>query len=164
VQLSEWMASSTGILNGLITKNQQALENPNWLNTWLDYRRLRNKLSTKGLTVIIHQLETQKITPEQLKDTVKLSAYHQLANEIFATHPTLASFSGMEQMAHRERFQEYDRKIMVLQRELVAYKASRIEEIPAGIANGRVRDYTEMGLIQHHIGQKRPRLSVRHYQ
>ncbi len=160
VQVQEWMESSQGNLSRLITKNTEALSQPNWLNTWLDYIRLRNKLSVDGLENIIHGLESDSIKPKQLPDIVQLCTYHQLSNEIFTQHPSIASFSGMEQMAHRKKFQEYDRKLMGLQQELVAYKASRIT-VPEGISGGRVGDYTEAGLIKHNLKLKRPRIAVR---
>ncbi|MCK5727340.1 MAG: DUF4011 domain-containing protein [Thiotrichaceae bacterium] len=160
VDINEWMESSEGCIDALIIKNTKALSETGWLFTWLDYVRLRNKLSTKGLKNIIHGLESNSIATEQLQDVVQLCTYHQLAEEVFAEHPTIASFSGMEQMAHRKKFQEYDKKLMKLQQQLVAYKASRVK-VPVGVSSGRVRDYTEVGLIKHNLGLKRPRVAVR---
>ncbi len=160
VDVGEWMESSEGRVDTLIVKNTEALGKPDWLYTWLDYVRLRNKLSAEGLENIINGLESDSITAEQLQDVVQLCTYHQLAEEIFAEHPTIASFSGMEQMVHRKKFQEYDKKLMKLQQQLVAYKASRVE-VPAGVSSGRVGDYTEIGLIEHNLGLKRPRVAVR---
>jgi very-short-patch-repair endonuclease len=160
VQVQEWMESSEGYISRLITKNSEALSKPNWLNTWLDYIRLRNKLSYVGLDDIIKGLESGLIKATQLQDVIQLCAYHQLANEIFTQNASIASFSGMEQMAYRKKFQEYDRKLMKLQRELVAYKTSRIV-VPEGISSGRVGDYTQAGLIKHNLKLKRPRIAVR---
>lgn len=160
VQTHDWMESSAGHISHLIAKNTKALSHPQWLNTWLDYMRLREKLSKNGLKNIVSKLEANTIKTEQLQDVVRLCVYHQLADEIFIQHPNIATFNGMEQMAYREKFQQYDRKLMQLQQELVAYKASRTNA-PEGINSGRVGDYTEMGLIKHNLGLKRPRIAVR---
>jgi len=37
VKMSEWEESSQGFISKLIARNQSALDNPNWLDTWLDY-------------------------------------------------------------------------------------------------------------------------------
>jgi very-short-patch-repair endonuclease len=160
VKFSEWLESSFGQLTLLIQRNRSALENPNWLNTWLDYVRLKRKLSSDGMSRIIASLEDQNIHPVDLHNVVQLVVHHHLANEILAEHESLALFSGLEQMAIREKFQEYDRNLMELQRQKIAFKASR-ELPPAGIASGKVSNYTETALIRHNIGLKRNVVAVR---
>jgi superfamily I DNA and/or RNA helicase/very-short-patch-repair endonuclease len=160
VQMKDWAESTQGTLKGLIARNQLALNNPKWLNTWLDYIRLRTKLHGQGLENIVAQLENSAISTKMLNEVVQLAIHHQLANEILATTPNLATFSGMEQMAIRTQFQKYDRNLMLLQRELVAYKASQVF-IPTGVSNGKIGEYTELGLIKHNMGLKKPRIAVR---
>lgn len=160
VNLNEWLEPSKGLIKSTIARNQKALDNPNWLETWLDYVKLRNKLRGHGLENIISQLETESISTKDLHDVVALVIHHQLADEILEKHATLASFTGMEQMAHRKKFQEYDRKLMSLQSELVAYKASR-GKAPSGISSGKVGGYSEIGLIAHNMTLKKPRIAVR---
>jgi len=160
VKISEWEGSSQGIIHKLIARNKSALDNPNWLDTWLDYIRLRTKISVHGLDNIVEKLEDDLISSKDLNDIVQLVIHHQLANEIMKEHEILAQFSGMEQMAYREKFQEYDRKLMTLQRELVAYKASRTTG-PTGVSTGKVGDYTELSLIRHNLNLKKPRVAVR---
>ncbi len=160
VKMSEWEESSQGIISKLIARNQSALDNPNWLDTWLDYIRLRTKISVHGLDNIVKQLEENLILSKDLNDIVQLVIHHQLAREILEEHESLALFSGMEQMAHREKFQEYDRKLMTLQRELVAYKASQTIS-PTGVSTGKVGDYTELSLIRHNLNLKKPRVAMR---
>jgi very-short-patch-repair endonuclease len=160
VNLEDWMENSQGVVNALIARNNTALENPNWLNTWLDYIRLRLKLSGQGLDKIVTELERSQIETTDLNDVVQLVMNHQLAGEILDRHSELALFSGIEQMANRKKFQEYDNKIMTLQRELVAFKASRIAP-PVGVSQGKIRDYTELSLIRHNLNLKRPKVAMR---
>lgn len=160
VNLEEWMENSCGAVKALIVRNNTALENPNWLNTWLDYTRLRLKLSSQGLDKIVAELERSQIETVDLNAIVQLVMSHQLANEILVRHSDLALFSGMEQMANRKKFQEYDRKIMRLQRQLVAFKASRTKP-PVGVSQGKIRDYSELSLIRHNLNLKRPKVAMR---
>lgn len=160
VHLQDWSESAQGKLTNLIKRNQLALANPQWLHTWLDYIRLRTKLCGEGLQNIVDQLEKHTISTPILTQVVQLAVHHQLATEILAQHVELSQFNGMEQMAIRGKFQEYDRKLLTLQRELVAYKASRTE-VPAGTGYGKVGDYTELSLIRHNMTLKKPRIAVR---
>lgn len=160
VKYAEWTELCGSAVQSLINRNKQALDNPNWLNTWLDYVRLKQKLYANGLDNIISGLETEKIQTKDLNEIVQLVIYHQLSEEILSEHKSLASFSGLEQMAIREKFQQYDRNLMKLQREKIAYKASR-ENPPAGNASGLVSSYTETALIKHEAGKKSRHVAVR---
>ncbi|WP_417430964.1 DUF4011 domain-containing anti-phage protein Hhe [Kiloniella sp.] len=160
INMDEWTEHSDGSLQFLLTRNKYALEKPLWLPTWLEYIRLKNKLSSQGLDRIINNLVTDSISTKDLNEIVQLVMYHQLANEVLEEHPTLSQFSGMEQMAVREKFQEYDKKLKELQREKVAHKASR-KNPSTGVSSGKVGNYTELSLIRHNIGLKKPRIAVR---
>lgn len=160
VNLKDWTESTQGKLDKLIDRNRLALANPKWLQTWLDYIRLRAKLRGEGLDQIVTQLESHTISTPILNQVVQLAVHHQLAVEILEHHAELTQFNGMEQMAIRGKFQEYDRKLLSLQGELVAYKASRIE-VPTGNGYGKVGDYTELSLIRHNMTLKKPRIAVR---
>lgn len=160
VNYSEWTELCGSAVKSLIVRNQSALSNPNWLNTWLDYVRLKKKLYADGLDNIISGLESEKIQTKDLNEIVQLVVYHQLAVEVLSENKSLAEFSGLEQMAIREKFQEYDRRLMQLQREKIAYKASR-EMPPMGNASGRVSSYTEISLIKHEAGKKTRHIAVR---
>lgn len=160
VNIAEWMESSCGAIKSLIRRNNSALENPNWLATWLDYIRVRVRMMEYGLGNIVEQLEENAVPTQSLVDVVRLVVHHQLSNEVLAEHSELSLFNGMEQMAIRRKFQQYDRKLMKLQRELVAYKASR-DLVPRGVSSGPIRDYTELGLIKHNMTLQKPRIAVR---
>lgn len=160
VNLTEWYESYTDSLANIILRNQRALDNPQWLNTWLEYIKLRARLSESGLGNIVHQLELNVIRSDQLQDILHLVIYHILAEEVMNTNSELASFSGLEQSTIRERFKEYDKKLMALQQQRIAHNASECSP-RRGISSGRVKDYTELSLIKHNLGLKRPRIAIR---
>jgi len=160
VDINEWLDSSSDGINNVIQRNEDALDNVNWLNTWLDYLKLREKLNSKGLNNIIKGLESEKIQTKDIKDIVQLVIFHQLSEEIFENHKYLSEFSGMEQMAIRKKYQEYDRNLMKLQREKIAYQSSR-KNPAVGNSTGRVSSYSELSLIKHEAGKKTRHIAVR---
>jgi len=160
VDFTAWGHSSKGAINSLVERNERALENPLWLNTWLDYIRLCKKLSTQGMGNVLDSLESKNIHAKELRNVLELVISHQLANEILGEHETLSSFIGIEQMAVRDKFQEYDRKLLRLQQQKIAFKASRTTP-PAGTATGKVSSYSETALIRHEGGKKSRLIAVR---
>ena len=157
---TEWYESSDGLLLSLIEKNRNALAKGNWLMTWIDYKRVKERLTSEGLEEIINKLEQKQVASQNLKKVLSLCIHHQLAKEIFTEHQYLSNFSGLEQNAIRKKFREYDHKLQLLQREKIAFRASRVKTI-AGVASGKVSDYTEMGLIKNEVGKKKRHIPVR---
>lgn len=160
VDLNQWTDSSKNAINSLIVRNESALAHPLWLNTWLDYKRMCKKLSDQGMLLVLNNLEAGNISSNVLRETLELVISHQLANEILEEHDTLALFSGMEQMAIRDKFRQYDRKLLELQRSKIAYRASR-KKPPAGNARGKVSSYTDTALIRHEGGKKSRLIPIR---
>ena len=160
VNTSSWTESSGGDVKALIEKNSKALENPNWLNTWIDYLRLKIKLFKNGLEEIVVGVESTEIQTHDLKDLINLIIFNKISAEILQENEYLYDFSGLEQTAIREKFQQYDRKILKLEREKIAYNASRNKPI-RGNASGKVSNYTETSLIQHEANKKTRHIALR---
>ncbi|MGY1488254.1 DUF4011 domain-containing anti-phage protein Hhe [Methylobacillus pratensis] len=161
VNIPAWLKGvSDESLSSLVDRNSQALTNRPWLQTWLDYVQLKHRLFQQGLQNLVSELESSEIPPENLHKVVELCISFQLAQEIFSKHPDLAQFTGLEQNAIRERFKEYDFRLLNLHRKKVAYKASRVRP-PAGIGIGRVGDFTEVALINKEVGKKTRHIAVR---
>jgi very-short-patch-repair endonuclease len=160
VNLTDWLAPADSSIASIISRNLSALNNPNWLNTWLDYIRLKNKLYGEGFKNFIHVIETSGMGSQNLQDIVSLVVSHQLAREVFDEHSDLANFTGLEQTAIQQRFRDYDHKLLMLQRKRVAYKASRVTP-PAGVSSGKVVEYSEVSLIKHEVTKKTKHIAVR---
>lgn len=160
VNLDLWLATSDdGIIN-IMMRNESAINKINWLNTWLDYIRLRNRLLGQGFKNLIGKLETSEMKYHDLQDIVSLVICHQLSKEILSKLPELANFTGLEQTAIQQRFKEYDGEMLKLQRKKIAFKASRPR--PAiGISTGRVSEYTDISLIKHEATKKSRHIAVR---
>jgi len=157
---AEWYESSSGLLLSLIEKNKNALAKGNWLMTWVDYRKVKERLTSEGLEEIVNKLEKKQVVTKNLKKILSLCINHQLAKEIFTENQYLSNFSGLEQNAIRNKFREYDHKLQLLQRKKITFRASKTKTI-AGVSSGRVSSYTEMGLITHEVGKKKKHIPVR---
>lgn len=160
VNADEWQRSSGSKLDQLIQRNHNALSNKAWLNNWLEYIRLRKKLTNEGMQKLLRAVEQGELNADSLIDVMNMVLMHQLSTEILEENPYLAEFSGMEQMAIRERFCEYDKKLLTLQRLKIAYRAAQAQP-PIGNASGKVGTYTNVSLIQHEAAKKRGHIAVR---
>jgi very-short-patch-repair endonuclease len=160
VSLVQWLAGSGDDISRLILRNRKALDNRKWLYTWLDYQKASSRLRSDGLESMVKALEDGIFPPQKLPVVLQCVIFNRLATEILADQPELRDFSGMEQQAIRERFQEYDKRLMKLQREMIAHKTSNVE-IPPGKSTGKVGEFTERGLIEHNLTLKKPRIAIR---
>lgn len=156
----QWTKHSGDAIVALVKRNREAAAAPEALETWLSYARLRGQLIEDGQETVVAALEDQVFPPERVSDVLHMVMAHQLGMEVMAAKPELARYTGMDLEAAREKFKEYDLRLLERQRQLIAFKASR-EEPPAGVSSGRVGNYSEMGLINHTVNQQRPRVAVR---
>lgn len=160
VKREEWFQISEDRLDSLIHRNRDAIAHKDWLNNWLEFLALRAKLTNEGMTSILGAVERGEVQTEIVIDVINMVLMHQLSKEVLAEKPALAEFSGMEQMAVRERFCEYDKKLLKLQRKKIAFLAAQ-QKAPRGNASGKVSTYTDVSLIRHEAGKKRAHIAVR---
>ena len=156
---SSWNKGSDDV-HALIDRNSRAIENPQWLGSWLEYLRAREQLEHLGWTNLADAFESRTIKPSQVDAAVLLGAHDILSREILKESRQLSTFSGLSQVGMQKQFQEYDDKLRDLQRQLIAWKASRVQP-PRGNAGGKVRDYTQMSLLEHEIGKKTRHIPLR---
>ena len=160
VVFSEWSKSSQSKIQDLISKNRDAIKNPDWLITWVEYIQLKKKLTKNGFNKILDALEENNIDSNRLKELVELVIYHQLAEEIMSRHEPLKEFKGIEHESILTQFKKCDRELIKLQWEKIAYKASR-ESPPSGVITGAKSKLTEMGLLENEFAKKRAHIPVR---
>ena len=160
LDLNNWLANYDDSVVNLIKKNEEAITHQNWLSSWLDYVGLKSRLYSRGFKNIIGVLESSQIQSYDLQNIVTLVINYQLTTQILSTSPELGSFIGIEQTAIQQRFKEYDRQIIALQRKKIAFNASRSLP-PAGISTGKVKNMTEVALIRQELGKKKAHIPVR---
>jgi superfamily I DNA and/or RNA helicase/very-short-patch-repair endonuclease len=160
VDFFKWQVNTTPTIESLLEKNTNALMNPAWLSSWTEYNQLKKRLYQQGFERVISLLEGAQANSHDLKDIVGLTICYQLANEIFKENEDLANFTGLEQTAIQERFNEYDAAIIKLQRQKIAFRASR-KAPPIGINSGKISEHSEVSLIRHEVTKKTRHIAVR---
>ena len=160
VNFDLWLASCEDTIVSVYERNRKASDSPNWLSTWLDYIRLKHRLYGEGFGNFIHVIERSGMSSQNLQDIVSLVYCHQLTKEIFQKHPELANLTCLEQTAIQQRFREYDRKLLNLQRSKIAHRASQ-NKPPLGIASGKASDFSEVSLIKREVAKKTKHIAVR---
>ena len=160
IEESIWQKSSNNSLSDIIKRNQLALDHPTWLQNWVKYLQIRDKLSAAGLQKVIALLESEKLEETNLNKIIQFSVYHHLANDILQSLPQIKGFNSTEHNVLISRFREYDEKLISLQREQIAFNASR-KEVPLGISSSVASKRSEYSLIQHEYGKKKRHIPLR---
>lgn len=160
VDFDHWIESCDDQIINLLRRNDSAISKIDWLNTWLDYIKLKNRLLRQGFQNIIDELENSQLKSQDLQDIVNLVIFNQISKEIISKIPELANFTGLEQTAIKQNFKVHDSELLTLQRKKIAFKASR-EKPPQGISTGKVSDYTNIGLIKHEANKKTRHVAIR---
>ena len=158
--LTEWSKAGRSSAQAMLKRNINAIENPNWLSTWMQYLRVAQKLGGAGYQPIVNALENCELQKSELKDVALMAFYHQLATEVLEEHPRLKEFNGLEQSAIRDKFREHDKELLVLQRDSIAARG-QTSSVPAGNSRGRVSEFTQEALIRHEANKKRRHIPVR---
>ncbi|WP_143339701.1 AAA domain-containing protein [Ectothiorhodospira magna] len=155
-----WMNRSGDHLDELVTRNQQALDNGETLQSWLDYVRLREQVEALGISRLADAVENSKIDIEQVEGAYQAGMFDVLAREILREDPELGRFSGHSQEAIQDKFKEYDNKLKQLQCEQIAWKIDQ-NTIPFGNMAARVSERTERVLLEHECGKKTRHIPIR---
>ncbi len=156
----EWIRTCGASMPQLAERNERAIQNADWLGNWLEYLRARYQVQQSGLGRVAEALERGDILVDQVDSAVKLGFSDCLARQILQAEPDLATFSGLAQKSLQDQFKEVDQKLKGLQRDLVAWKASRTS-VPSGVSSGRVSSWTEGALLRREIEKKRAHIPLR---
>ncbi len=155
-----WQRRAGGTLDGLVARNQAALDNADWLSNWLDYVRVRHQAEAIGFGRLAASLEHGALAPNTIDAGYKLAVNDLLARQILKEIPTLARFSGNAHMALQKQFRQYDERLKKLQRERIAWRIAQ-NSVPSGSFGGRVANYTELALLRHECGKKKRHIPLR---
>lgn len=155
-----WQRGDNPRIDGLVARNQAALNSADLLSSWLDYVRVRHRTNVIGFARLATALERGEIAPTAMDAGFKLAVTDLLARQIINEIPALARFSGNAQRAVQKQFCQYDETLKKLQRERIAWQISQ-NKVPNGWFGGRVADYTELALLRHECGKKKRHIPLR---
>jgi len=160
LDLSLWTASCGLNTTAIIARNQEALDNPDWMSHWVNFYRFRNVLWEIGFEKLTTEIEGGNISLGNAYAACMLGLYDMLARHIFHEVPAVAHFASSQHTTIQQQFQENDHELKKIQQKRVAWKCSR-REPPPGVSGGRVKNLTEMGLITRETEKKAKHVPIR---
>lgn len=158
VKLTQWCNSLSQ--KELVKRNQTALDHFDWLYSWTDGLVFRKKLSDNGFNNVIESVDQGHISKNALKDAILLSIFDSLSKQIFKSNMIVSNFNGLTQAEAVKKFQEYDRKLLKLQRQQIACNAAKTY-VPKGNSIGLVSTFTELSLISREASKAKKHISIR---
>ena len=156
----DWMSRSGDSLEELIERNQMALQNPDLLQNWLDYVRVREQIEHIGLSSLVKSAESGDVEVSNVEIAYKAGMFDILSREILMEEPELSRFSGHSQAAIQDEFKKYDLNLQKLQSEKIAYKIDQVH-IPRGTTGARVSDLSGLALLEHECNKKKRHIPIR---
>jgi very-short-patch-repair endonuclease/DNA polymerase III delta prime subunit len=155
-----WQVLVEHTFEALQDRLQRAAGREDLLDHWFEYRRLRSRLVDLGFESTVVAIERQRLEAERCSEACLLGLLDYWACEILEDNPSLGQFSGKEQDAIRARFAEIDQALKHIQREEVAYDIDQIK-VPAGNNSGKVKERTELALLEHEASKQRSHQPIR---
>ncbi|WP_407362410.1 DUF4011 domain-containing protein [Pseudomonas luteola] len=155
-----WQVVTEPTFEALEARLRRASEREDLLDHWFEYRRLRSRLADLGFESTVVAIERQRLTADQCADGCLLGLLDRWACQILEDNPALGQFSGKEQEAIRARFAEIDQALKQIQRDEVAYDIDQVE-VPAGNNSGKVKERTELALLEHEASKQRSHQPIR---
>jgi superfamily I DNA and/or RNA helicase/very-short-patch-repair endonuclease len=156
----DWMNRSGDIIDNLVIRNNEALNNGDALQNWLDYVRIRKQVAEMGLIKLVKMVEEGGIDIRQVDDAYKAGVFDVLAREILREQPELGRFSGRSQEAIQDKFKDYDNRLKRLQCEQIAWKIDQTV-VPKGNKGVRVSEHTERFLLEREAIKKTRHIPIR---
>ena len=141
-------------LEKLRSRSMFASSHMNALPPYLDFLRIENQAKVSPLACILSSMRDAGIGYTNLENAFECVFYRSAAEVILREDKKLNSHSGMTHEQLRTRFQQLDRKILVLQRHEIARKLME-RRVDPGNARGRSSEKTGLALLVHQIGLQR---------
>ena len=147
-------------IDKIINKLDNSGDCNNYLLTFADYCRMREKVKKNGLTAFLKSIENRELNNEEIIKNLLYSIYASMAKEIVTEHPELATFQRSEYDNTIKRLDRADQQIKKLTVLRISSHLSK-NAIPDGVGSGYVRDYSELSLIKHELTKKRRHIPIR---
>jgi len=141
-------------------KTQLFLISPNSLNDWAFFSKVLTDAAQKDAHMFINEALSGRINLKDLSKSFELSQIEYYAYKKLSECKDLEAFISDSHDSLRKKFQTIDKKLLRLNRDFLAFKASQ-RNIPIGITKGTAKDRTERGLIEHEISKTRKHIPIR---
>lgn len=124
---------------------------------------IRQKLAPHELTSFLAQIEARPELITKIPKLVESAMFLAMARQVYVEQgQELSRFAGTKLNRLRRQLAEADIQLRRLAQQVVKWRAYRHgEKAPAGRARGRKTEFSEMALLRHQTGLKRPSASLR---
>jgi hypothetical protein len=160
INLQEWWGRKPWTFVMLERVAKAALEKIDSLSGWVDFQRTARDVKSAKLGDISKLADSKIIAVADLVPAYAYVFYNTLAQKLARDRPQLFQFSGLRQEAVRERFVQFDKELIELNRQSVALLTDR-RFVPPGIRSGPVGQRTELGLVDQEIAKKKRHIPIR---
>lgn len=141
---------------------QELLKHKSLLLPFLQFDECRKTLFANGLSDLFHQIVSNKVNFEELQVAFETCFYNTILKTFFDNNHELKKNMGISLMELRHLFREQDKKLIQLHREELKLQFLK-NPLVDGNSRGRVKEYTEMGFINHQISLSRGHAPIREY-
>jgi len=156
----QWTKGSGSSILEICTRNNLAVDNIEWLDSWTKYLHAKDRMQEGGQGRLKDYLADSQFTLDYGKQVMNFASYTCLANEVYQQQTELSSRSGHEQTAIQEQFKRYDDELKSLQRKRVAQLALE-REVDTGTSGAKVSSYTGGHLLHYEIAKKKRHIAIR---
>lgn len=147
-------------LTALIDRCKRAENASSSLREYLSFLLAEDNASDAGLGPVLRAYLDADAEYSQLEQAADLVFYRSAAEQILNDDPRLKRHSGATHEQIRRQYQQLDREFLKLRRNLLCSQLDQ-RAIPEGNYLGKVGDLTDLALVQHIVGQTRPRVAIR---
>jgi very-short-patch-repair endonuclease len=141
-------------------KHEEVAKHLGMMKEWIDYSRAASDIKQFNLKWIIDAIRKKEIEPQKALQAFHYAYYKTLSLHIMRDNHELGGFSRQNHEQKIEQFKKLDIELLKLNQQLVAANAANVS-YPSGIQNGKVGEFTEMGLLKNEIRKKTRHISLR---
>jgi very-short-patch-repair endonuclease len=162
LRFEEWCGgpSVTSSIRALLAKCERAAKAREGLEKQITLLSTELEAANLGLTDLIRCWPAAGMRYAGVAQAVEAAFYRSAAEKLMREHPVLTRHAGNTHEQVRKRFQELDREILQLNRQVIAAKLHGMS-VPPGRRAGSTRDYTDNEMLIHQTGLQQPRIALR---
>ena len=130
------------------------------LSLWNNFQLQSKKLNDLGLEAIIDYVESNRLPLNKIVDNFYFNYYNSVLHQKFESDSLFNAFSRTNHEYTLKKFRELDKELLELNKQHVAYQASR-RKMPPSKGAGSVKTFTNLKLLKHEIGKKTRHVPIR---
>ena len=147
-------------IGDLEAKLTTAISQIDRLPKWAGYRRSVQKAVSIGLGEIVESIESEAVPAKEACDLYLYTLYDGLARQQIRENTELATFTRADYETKRAQFAKLDSEMLTLYRRQIAHHACQ-RHVPRGQRGARVREWTDMCLLEKEFSRQRGLVPVR---